>query len=403
MTRERSPDKEDKRHHQSGDGFMDIDELFSEPPKPYAGRAIAPIQIARTDEDDIRMGDADYDFDDDEQYFHDAHPVPAPVPITPNTLPQHKVPRQQDSLKQSQPLSPVSSSRSNEMRSPPRQTSVKREHSPEKLPPPESAPSSARQSPMRANKRRERVISDSEVTDDDMAIMEDVKRMPNRTISSAVDPPPQSIIRQNRRAETPISRSNRPPPLKETPVNLPIKSLSAQIKSESYASPLQRDSPTKMARNTPATVARSRPQSSGSTPSSTLGSDDKALVARYLDDPSFTEHYASYLAEQDEETKQVITDYIMDNEAVPSSAKEKRKQLVAQKKAFDELVMLRKEHSDLMQEKKARSAEYFAALDSMEDEDNCEHNLHLVTGSLRELETRIAKLVRSAEIGRAHV
>lgn len=397
MTRERSPDKENKRPHQSTDGFMDIDELFSEPPKPRANRALSPMQMPRTDdEDDIPMGDVDYDFDDDEQYFHDAHPEPAPVPITSNTLPQHKMSRSQDSIKQTQPLSPVSSSRSNEMRSPPRQISVKREHSPEKLPPPRSATSSAKQLPTRASKRRERVIPDSDDTDDDLDTMEEVKHMPSRTISSAADIPPQSMARQNSHAETPMSRSNRPPPLKETPVNLPIKSLSAQIRSESYASPLQRDSPTKMVHNTPAKVARSRPQSSGSTPSSTLGSEDKALVARYLDDPSFTEHYASYLAEQDEETKQVITDYIMDNEAVPPSAKERRKQLVAQKKAFDELIMLRKEHSDLMEEKKARSAEYFAALDSMEDEDNCEYNLHLVTGSLRELETRIARLLRSA-------
>ena len=397
MTRERSPDKENKRPHQSADGFMDIDELFSEPPKPRTSRAPSPMQIARTeDEDDVPMGDVDYDFDDDEQYFHDAHPEPAPVPITSSKLPPHKIPRSQDSIKQSQPLSPVSSSRSNEMRSPPRQINFKRERSPEKLPPPRSATLSAGQSPTRASKRRDRVIPNSDDTDDDMDIMEEVKRMPSRIVSSAVDLPPQSIVRQTSHVDTPISKNTRPPPLKDTPVNLPIKSLSAQIKSESYASPLQRDSPTKMANKTPATTLTSRPQSSGSTPSSTLGSEDKALVARFLDDASFTAHYASYLAEQDEETKQVITDYIMDNEAVPPSAKERRKQLVAQKKAFDELAALRKEHSDLMEEKKARSAEYFAALDSMGDEDNCEHNLHLVTGSLRELETRMARTLRSA-------
>lgn len=397
MTRERSADEENKRLHQSADGFMDIDELFSEPPKHRPARAPSPMQIATSeDEDDIPMGDVDYDFDDDEQYFHDAHPEPAPVPFTSSTLPPHKVPRSQDSIKQSQPLSPVSSSRSNEMRSPPRQVSMKRERSSEKLPPPRSATSSAKQSPARTSKRRDRSIPDSDDTDDDVDIMEEVKRMPSRTISPAADLPPQSMVRQVSHAEIPISRNTRPPPLKEAPVNLPVKSLSAQIKSESYASPLQRDSPTKMSSKTPATTLRSRPQSSGSTPSSTLGSEDKALVGRFLDDASFTEHFASYLAKQDEETKQVITDYIMDNEAVPPSAKERRKQLVAQKKAFDELAALRKEHSDLMEEKKSRSAEYFAALDSMEDEDNCEHNLHLVTGSLRELETRIAKTLRSA-------
>lgn len=396
MTRESSPGKEKKRH-QSADGFMDIDELFSEPPKTRSGRAPSPMQVATTeDEDDVPMGDVDYDFDDDEQYFHDAHPEPAPVPITSSTLPPHKVPRSQNSIKQSQPLSPVSSSRSNEMRSPPRKISVKRERSPEKLPPPRSATSSARQSPTRASKRRDRVIPDSDNTDDDMDIMEEVKRMPTRPISSAADLPPHSIVRQTSHGETTISRSTRLSPLRETLVNLPIKSLSAQIKSESYASPLQRDSPTKLASKTPATTSRSRPQSSGLTPSSTPGTEDKALVAQFLDDASFAEHYASYLAEQDEETKQVITDYIMDNEAVPPSAKERRKQLVAQKKAFDELGALKKEHSDLMEEKKARSAEYFAALDSMEDEDNCEHNLHLVTGSLRELETRMARTLRSA-------
>jgi bloom syndrome protein len=129
------------------------------------------------------------------------------------------------------------------------------------------------------------------------------------------------------------------------------------------------------------------------TPNSSLGIDEKKLVAACLKEPSSIGLYQQRVINAMSQNAVAVMDYIDVGLPAPESLKEARTSLLDQNKAYTAINDCREQHKGLMNQKKMVAKQIMDLLDTDTDTSDLESRQSELTQEMRKLEKEVAQLL----------
>lgn len=411
MTRERprkelmttSSQKENRRPARLSEEFIDIDTLIEpdEPPPPYSTvdaksrnqkRANQPIKPS------VEAANPEPEF---EEQYHVVETVSRTETRTRRALSRlasHDTPSNFGENKNTLPA--MASPKFQNITSPRIVGSLKKENSPFKQLTDRSISPSVKATRNNQVLQKDRIIEDSE--DDDLISQAEWADV-HMTEPVKVESPARRSVFKSPAKELSVEHKSLGHLRKEPPFgadgsrNAPVKPAPASNpKQDSFPSPFQRDSPTRLA----ASQAISKPIASSSQPipSSSSPEEDKRLVGMFLGRPSDIHNFLSLVNERLQENRRVMCEYFDAGQIAPGHTKIEREKLAKQRNAATDLFPLYEEHAKLSNQKEKIKADYFVYLETSRDVGGFENEIPLITQNINKIETRIAALVRACGV-----
>ncbi|KFX94722.1 hypothetical protein V490_04215 [Pseudogymnoascus sp. VKM F-3557] len=411
MTRERprkelmtaSSQKENRRPARLSEEFIDIDTLIEpdEPPPPYSSveakarnqqRANQPIKRS------VEAGNSEPEF---EEQYHVVETVSRTETRTRRALSRlasHDTPHGGGENKHS--VSAIASPKFQNVTSPRIVGGAKKENSPFKQLTDRSISPSVKAARNNQTLRKDRIIEDSE--DDDLISQAEWADVPMTEPVKVESPVRRSVFKSPSKQPSVEQKSFghvKSEPLFGTDDSrkTSFKSVAvSNLKQDSFPSPFQRDSPTRLA--TSQIIPKPIAASSQPIPSSSSPEEDKRLVRVFLDRPSHIQHFLSLLNERLEENRRVMCEYFDVGQIAPGHTKLERENLVKQRNAATNLLPLYEEHAKLSSQKEKIKADYFVYLETARDVMGFENEIPLITHNINQIETQIAPLVKACAL-----
>ncbi|KFY40065.1 hypothetical protein V494_03676 [Pseudogymnoascus sp. VKM F-4513 (FW-928)] len=411
MTRERprkelmttSSQKENRRPPRLSEEFIDIDTLIEpdEPPPPYSTvdaktrnekRANQPIKPS------VEATNSEPEF---EEQYHVVETVSRTETRTRRALSRlasHDTPSNAGENHRS--VSARASPKFQNVTSPRIVGGLKKENSPFKQLTDRSISPSAKAARNNQTPRKDRIIEDSE--DDDLISQSEWADIDMAEPIKAESPVRRSVFKSpskglNVKHESLGHSKNDSLFTTDDARNATIKSAAlSSLKQDSFPSPYQRDSPTRLANSK--TISKPGASSSQQVPSSSSPEEDKKLVGIFLGRQSHILHFLSLVNERLEENRRVMCEYFDAGEIAPGHTKLEREKLAKQRNAATDLLPLYEEHAKLTNQKEKIKADYFVYLETSRDVGGFENEIPLITKTINAIETRIAPLVRTCGI-----
>lgn len=411
MTRERprkelvttSSQKENRRPARLSEEFIDIDTLIepNEPPPPYSTVDSKTRNQKRANQPIKPSVEAENPESEFEEQYHVVETVSRTETRTRRALSRlasHDTPGNVGENHHS--LSSMASPKFQNVISPRIVGGLKKENSPFKQLTDRSISPSVKAARNSQILQKDRIIEDSE--DDDLISQAEWADVHMAEPVKVESPVRRSVFKSPSKELSLEHKSlghikNEPLFGADDPRNASIRSDTvSNLKQDSFPSPFQRDSPTRLA--TSQTIIKPSAASSQPMPSSSSPEEDKRLVGIFLDRPSHIQHLLSLLNERLEENRRVICEYFDAGHIAPGHTKLEREKLAKQRNAATELLPLYEEHAKLGNKKEKMKADFFAYLEASHDAGGFENEIPLITHNINKIETRIASLVRACGI-----
>jgi bloom syndrome protein len=397
---ERQPAKAKRIEHQSLDGFVDIDDMV-----PRRSQADRPTpEISRPQSVRPSIEDPIVEHDMEEEY-----PITETISKVETRTRKSisRVPSMSDATSSTPKLAlpvklPESQKKIDAPGTPTKYRPVVQvAASPIRSPNPrhDKSPSSESVSTQKRQKRRlVRTIEDSEDDDDD--IFSKVEKKASCSPRTSVKNTPQVIdtSKPAKWSEIPEFESHdlKFKDAKDTKprVGSPLRPISRNVavRQDSLLSPFQKDSPTRLSHAS----KPSRQQSSQSTPTSTLGADEKKLAIYYLAQPSSISTYCQRVMNLLNQNSVASMSYMDEGEVAPKHLMEERKVLLDMKKAYAGLEDLAERYRTMMTEKKNLARKIYELLDKDGDTSVQEERQSALSQDLRRIEKEIGQLLHAS-------
>ncbi|KFZ20458.1 hypothetical protein V501_00120 [Pseudogymnoascus sp. VKM F-4519 (FW-2642)] len=399
-----SSQKENRRPARLSEEFIDIDTLLEpdEPPPPYStvdSKTRNPKRANQPIKPSVEAANSEPEF---EEQYHVVETVSRTETRTRRALSRvasHDTPSNASENKRS--LSTMASPKFQNVTNPGIVGGLKKENSPFKQLTDGSISPSVKAARNNQILPKDRIIEDSE--DDDLISQAEWAdaHIPE---PMKVDSPVRRTFFKSPSKEQSVEHKSlghlkNEPPLFGTDAsrNGPVKSAAvSNVKQESFPSPFQRDSPTRLA--TSQTIPKQSAASSQPIPSSSSPEEDKRLFAIFLDKPSHIQQFLSLLNERLQENRRVMCEYFDAGEIAPGHMKLEREKLAKQRNAATDLLPLYEEHARLSNQKEKTKADYFAYLETSRDVGGFENEIPLITQNINKIEVQIASLVRACGV-----